>query len=487
MTKKQTSIQSFNNHLGKLPPQAPEIERSLIGSIINFGQWKDMVPWLQAEHFYLESHQLIWNAVREVEHITISSVSNYLKKTGKFEQIGGFYFLTRLCENHINPANTEYYARIIQQMWIKREVIRISGDAIKNAYDDSVDCINLFDSLNENLQSVEEIFSPGKVGNKIISGRDNEMVELMIAREGQKFTGLTTGYKQLDEYFRFKSETLNIIVGHDNVGKTFTMLHLAVCANHIHGWRWIFACMENSESRIRQDIIQAKTGKHLSRLSQDEFLSWYNWSLENFVILRISEQITADELLRAAQKVHQNFGAQAFFIDPYNALALPKSKGSFFNSHDYHYEVMGRMRNWVKKNHCSIYLSTHAVTEALRAKHKDGDYMGYPMPPGKADVEGGGKFANRADDFLTIHRYANHPKENNVTHIHVRKVKDNQSGGKQTIVDDPVKLRTAKGYFGLFDEEGNTPLFSTKLENIKPINRNISDYSEPRKDEEPPF
>jgi hypothetical protein len=91
------------------------------------------------------------------------------------------------------------------------------------------------------------------------------------------------------------------------------------------------------------------------------------------------------------------------------------------------------------------------------------------MPPQKADVEGGGKFANRADDFLTIHRYTNHPTESHVTHIHVRKVKDNQTGGRPTIVDDPVKLKTIKGYFGLFDEEGRSPIINTQLSSQFPI------------------
>lgn len=461
--KKQTSTPNFNNQFGKLPPQAVEIEKSLLGSVINFGNWKDLIQWLKPEHFYHNSHQIIWKAIQEVEVLTISTVTAYLKKTKELEDIGGFYYLTQLCENHINPANTDYYGRIIQQMWIKREIIRISNEAIKDSFDESIELFQLFDRINEQYQAVEEIFTPGKIGTKVISGHDNEMPDLIIAREGQKFTGITTGYEKLDQHFRFKNGSFVILNGHDNVGKTFAIIHLAVCVNHLHGWKWILACMENSESRIRQDIIQAKTGKHISRLDQHEFLSWYEWSLKNFTILRIGDQMTSDELLRSATKVQSTFNAQGFFIDPYNALALPRSKDKFFNSHEYHYEVTGRMRNWIKKTGCSIFLSTHAVTEALRAKHKDGEYAGYPMPPQKADVEGGGKFANRADDFITIHRYNNHPTENNQTHLHVRKVKDTQTGGRPTIVDDPVKLRTMKGYFGLFDENGKSPIIKTGL------------------------
>jgi len=490
MIRNQTTSLS----LGKLPPQSVDIEKSLIGSIINFGQWADLVPWLKPEHFYRDAHQLIWKAISQVEHTSLVSVTNYLKNSGDLESAGGPYYLTKLTENHINPANAEYYGRIIQQMWIKREVIRISNKASMDAYDDSIDCIQLFDDFRNSVEQVEEIFAPGKIGSRIISGRDNEMPDLMIAMQGVKFTGATTGYEKMDTHFRFKPQNFVIINGHDNVGKTFAIIHLAVCVNKLHGWKWILACMENTESRVRQDIIQSKTGKHLSQLTQQEFLSWYEWSLENFTILRISDQITADELLRSAQKVNRSFHAQGFFIDPYNALALPRTKDKFFNSHEYHYEVTGRMRNWIRQNDCSIFLSTHAVTEALRAKHKGGEYDGYPMPPQKADVEGGGKFANRADDFITIHRYTNHPTENNFTHFHVRKIKDTQTGGRPTIVDDPVKLRTMKGYFGLFDEEGNSPLVNVHLPKIvntpvAPTTIPAKNFYEPEKsdDSELPF
>lgn len=84
------------------------------------------------------------------------------------------------------------------------------------------------------------------------------------------------------------------------------------------------------------------------------------------------------------------------------------------------------------------------------------------MPPQKADVEGGGKFSNRADDFITIHRYLQHTTDFNQTHIHIRKIKDTQTGGRPTTIDDPVRLQVKKGYFGFFDMEGKSPILSLR-------------------------
>ena len=90
----------------------------------------------------------------------------------------------------------------------------------------------------------------------------------------------------------------------------------------------------------------------------------------------------------------------------------------------------------------SIWVSTHANTGALRVRHQIGhEFAGYPIPPLASDVEGGGKFVNRADDFMVIHRYTQHPTEWVFNHIHIRKVKEIETGGKPTIIDQPIRLR----------------------------------------------
>ena len=54
------------------------------------------------------------------------------------------------------------------------------------------------------------------------------------------------------------------------------------------------------------------------------------------------------------------------------------------------------------------------------------------MPPMASDVEGGGKFVNRADDFFVVHRYSQHSTDWIYTDIHVRKIKELESGGRPT-------------------------------------------------------
>ncbi len=449
----------------KLPPQATDLEEGLIGCALIWKSVRDEITFLKPEHFCKDSHQDIYRAIQEVEVCTIESVGKSLKSKGLIEKIGGYFALSKLKDVALNPALDEWAARIILQCFIRRELIRIGSQTIQEAYEDTTDCITLFDNYLAEMETIESIFMPDSSSGKIISSEESEAEILEAARNNEIKMGLSTGYPVIDAHFVFKPASFVIFNGTDNSGKTTVVLYLAILSALKHGWKWILATLENAEAHVRIETIQLATGKPISRLNASEYEYWLNWSRTHFVILSVSDQITGERLLRIAQKINAKKEYSGFLIDPYNALDID-IENSKMSSHEYHYRMTGLMRNWIKRNDCCIYLNTHAVTEALRRLHKQGDYEGFPMPPEKADVEGGGKFANRADDFLTIHRYNQHPTEFNVTQIHVRKIKMTQTGGRPTSKDEPIKLRIPKGYFTFCDMDGFSPIVDMGLPKI---------------------
>jgi hypothetical protein len=91
----------------------------------------------------------------------------------------------------------------------------------------------------------------------------------------------------------------------------------------------------------------------------------------------------------------------------------------------------------------------HVVSSAGRGFGK-GDIPA----PGKSDTEGGNKFANKADEFITIHRLVGNIEAYNITELHIRKVKETETGGQVTPFENPVKLRSRKGVVGFEDMDG---------------------------------
>lgn len=461
---------------GKLPPQAVDLEEQVLAVCLSYDAAHETIPHLKPEHFYKDSHQTIFKAIRETENQSkILVVTKYLKSTGKLDEIGGAYYLSQLMAKAGSWAGLESWSFILLEFWLKRELIRLGGEISQKAYDVSQDVIDLFDHLSNQLDKLNDIFTPITGSSGLISTQENEQEELNLERTGTRQTGLITGYSELDQHFRFKPGNFVVINGLDNVGKTAMITHLAVISNHLHGWRWMMACMENSVVDIRVSLIQSKTGKHITRLSDQEFEDAHKWAYDNFMLFDIRKDMSASEILRKAERIHNNDKRKfnAFLIDPYNSLRVDL-KESKLSSHEYHYEATTAMRNFSKRTGCGVWVNTHAITEATRRKYTTGDkYDGFIQPPDKGDVEGGGKFANRADDFLTIHRLLGHVDEHNITQVHVRKIKDTSTGGRITMKDFPVKLKTIKHYFGFFDMDGNSPLIDKNLPGPDPSQPDI--------------
>ena len=62
-----------------------------------------------------------------------------------------------------------------------------------------------------------------------------------------------------------------------------------------------------------------------------------------------------------------------------------------------------------------------------------------------ASIEGGKSFLNRCDDFITIHRLVKHESMKYVTLISVDKIKDTDTGGQQTLLEEYIFCEFNRG------------------------------------------
>lgn len=281
---------------------------------------------------------------------------------------------------------------------------------------------------------------------------------LQQVRDGSFKLGNTTGFPALDEWWRLKDNQLVVANGHDNVGKSTVFWYFGVLSAKLFGWKWIIHAAENKPGGVFRKLIEFSLCKQLRFMTNEEYSGSAKWVDEHFVVIKNLETYKYNDLLEMGKKILGKKQYNAMLIDPYNSLYRELSKNQ--TVHDYDYDVLAAMRLWIEKNNCGIYINCHAQTEALRRTYPR-DHQKYPgmaMPPGKADTEGGGKFANRSDDFLTFHRMTQHPEEWMWTEIHVRKVKEGESGGRQTYLDSPFKIRMLPGGIGFEDVNGFNPI-----------------------------
>lgn len=251
---------------------------------------------------------------------------------------------------------------------------------------------------------------------------------------------------EIDQYLRYKKGAFNICVGHANTGKTTVIIFLMTAYAVKHNLKWLIFSSENSDYSIARKVLEFKTGIPIQKLPDARIEKEMKWINDHFKNIQVDKLYSARTLMAEAKAIKDVWNYDGLLVDPYNSLikdpALLKSVGG----HEYDYQIASEMRLFCKENNVSLWLNAHAVTEALRRKHsQDHEFAGFPMPPSMADVEGGGKWGNRADDVISVHRYTQHPTRWMVSDIHVVKVKETETGGRPTGMDTPISLRMGVG------------------------------------------
>lgn len=230
--KKQTPTPIPANEMGKLPPQAPELEESVLGAImIEKDAYSLVSEILRPDCFYKIAHQKIYQAIVSLSFaqspIDMHTVTEQLRKTNEIEDVGGPYYIALLTAKVASAAHLEYHARIIVQKYLARELIRISSEIQTKAFDDSIDVDDLmqeaegklFEVTQQNLKKDVTQIEP------VIAEAIHRM-QIAATREGA--SGAASGFHVLDKITSgWQRSDLIIIAARPAMGKTAFVLSMA--------------------------------------------------------------------------------------------------------------------------------------------------------------------------------------------------------------------------------------------------------------------
>lgn len=218
---------------GKIPPQATDLEEAVLGAMmLENDKLAEVIEILKSEVFYKEAHQKIYSAIIRLygsnQPVDILTVSDELRNTGDLDLVGGAFYITSLTNRVASAANIEFHARIILQKYIQRELIRISSEIIRDAYQDSSDVFDLLDKAETGLFSISES-SIGKSYQDMQSIIKDAIREITAARghEGS-LRGVGSGFTELDRITAgWQKSDLIIIASRPGMGKTAFALTMA--------------------------------------------------------------------------------------------------------------------------------------------------------------------------------------------------------------------------------------------------------------------
>jgi replicative DNA helicase len=274
--RRAPSIDTNTMVYGKVQPQAKEIEEAVLGAImLEKSAFDTVVEILKPECFYVESHQKIYRAMlslaQKSQPIDILTVVEELKLREELEFVGGPYYVTKLTNSVVSAANIEAHSRIIMQKFIQRELIRISGEIIGDAYEDSTDVFDLLDDAESKLFEITNNHL-----RKNFDSIDTVLVKTIkriedLRHKNEDITGVPTGFPSLDHItYGWQSTDLIILAARPSVGKTAFALNLARNAA-LHPSKptpIAFFSLEMSASQLVQRILAAESEIWLEKIAR---------------------------------------------------------------------------------------------------------------------------------------------------------------------------------------------------------------------------
>ena len=275
--RRKSSIDLSTMVYGKVPPQAKELEEAVLGAImLEKSAFDSLVDTnLKPECFYVESHQTIFRAMMDMQQrgipIDILTVVEELKRKEQLDAVGGPYYVTKLTNAVVSTANIDAHARIILQKFIQRELIRISGEIIGDAYEDSTDVFDLLDDSETKMFNITNNYLKknfediGNVLAKAITRIDH------LRQQEDDISGVTSGFASLDRItYGWQPTDLIILAARPSVGKTAFALNLArnAALNPVKPTAVGFFSLEMSASQLVQRILSAESEIMLEKISR---------------------------------------------------------------------------------------------------------------------------------------------------------------------------------------------------------------------------
>ncbi len=267
---------------GRIPPQAVELEEAVLGAImLEKDAVLSVLDVLKPESFYKESHQKIYRSIVDLsmqeKAIDILTVTEELKKKKELEEIGGPLYITQLTSKVASAAHLEFHARIIQQKYIQRELIRVSSSIQKMAFDETIDVDDLLDKAESDLFDIAE-------GNiKKETARINVLIKEALhqieeaSKREDHLSGVPSGYTKLDRITSgWQNSDLIIIAGRPSMGKTAFVLSMARNIAVEHNRPVAFFSLEMSSLQLVTRLIVSETELPSNRIRNGR-LEEYEW------------------------------------------------------------------------------------------------------------------------------------------------------------------------------------------------------------------
>ncbi|MEP5611528.1 MAG: replicative DNA helicase [Cyclobacteriaceae bacterium] len=407
---RRIGLSSVSESLGKLPPQAVEIEEAVLGALmLERDALSTVIDILHPESFYKDSNQEIYAAIVDLfndsQPIDIKTVAHQLRKVGKLDLIGGAHYVSELTAKVNSAANIEYHARIIAEQSIKRELIRISSEIQRDAYEDTIDVFKLLDRAEQSLFDVSESHIR-KNYDKMSALLHQAIDEIQTRKEKQDgLTGVPSGFSALDRVTSgWQPSDLVIIAARPGMGKTaFVVSALRNAAIDFQTPVAIFS-LEMSSVQLVNRMISAEAELESEKIKRGD-LADYEWEQimhktdklsQAPIYIDDSPALTILELRAKSRRLVAQHGVKLLIID-YLQLMSGDSSGKAGGNREQEIASISRALKSIAKELNVPVLALSQLSRAVETRGGD-------KRPLLSDLRESGSIEQDADMVMFLYR-----------------------------------------------------------------------------------
>ena len=417
-------------------PHSDEAELAVLGSMLSSKEAvSKAIQHLKSEYFYKNSHSQIFSVMLVLfdKGIPIDTISviEMLKKNKKLDLVGGSYFITGLVESVPTAAHVDRYSKIVTEKALLRNLITLSHDIAKEAYDDSQDIAEILDTVEQSIFSItNNRMRTGftQINNVVVDAL--EKLEIIRA-SGGSVIGVPSGLIDLDDMTSgFQDGDLIIIAGRPGMGKTalaLSMLRNASLDSNV-GVGMFSLEMANHQLAMRLLCAEARVDSHYVRTGKLPSKLWRNLGisagdLENApIFLDDTPALSVLELRAKARRLKAEHDIGLIVVDYLQLMQGPKG----VESRQQEISVISRSLKALAKE---LNIPVIALSQLSRAVEQRAD-----RKPQLSDLRESGAIEQDADVVIFLYRpwiYSQEDEDEGKAEVIVAKQRNGPTGTVQ--------------------------------------------------------
>ena len=419
----------LSSQLEKVPPQNLEAERAVVGAML---LEKEAIPKVlqiitDSKSFYSEIHALIYEGIvslfSENKPVDILALKEEFRKKGKLKEVGGASYLAELVNSVPTTVNVPYYAQIVKEKHILRDLLKTADFISSLSYDDSQELDIVLDKAQSSIFDItqQRVQTRYRHIKDVLTG-SFERIEALYERK-ELITGIPTGFVELDRLTSgFQPSDLVVIAGRPSIGKTSFALNIAQYAGVEAKIPLVIFSLESAKEQLVERLLCSEARVESQKL-RTGFLSEDDWSrltdaagvlAEAPIYIDDSPNINVLEVRAKARQLKAEHDIRMAVID---YLQLMEGDRRAENRQQQISEISRSLKALAKELNIAV-VAISQLSRAVELRSRD------DKRPRLSDLRESGAIEQDADLVLSLYReyyYSGSPDDRNNAEVIINK------------------------------------------------------------------